>query len=49
MVFYTLESGECLAPLPCSAWTSRGGEASLLVPPSVPQAKASGTLTCPIS
>lgn len=22
MVFYSLESGECLAPLPCSTWAS---------------------------
>lgn len=42
MVFYTLESGECLAPVPGSAWE---GEAPLTKPGTCAQDKASCSLT----
>lgn len=46
MVFYALESGECPAPWPCS-WSMdfREGQAPVPVSPSVPQDKASCSLT----
>lgn len=42
MVFYPLEPGECLAPLPCSVWE---GEAPLTKPSICAQDKASCSLT----